>query len=445
MLTPGRVSVVIAVKDGEPFLADAVASVRSQTHGDVELVVVDDASSDGTLQHARSLDIDRLVALESHMGVSTARNIGASLVSGEFITFLDADDRLMDRKIERQLDFLAGHPDCGCVATDQTLSVLPDIELPGWLHAIDKSGGRDRSIGLPISFLTRTENLYRSGGFDPDFTTAEEMDLLFRLERAGAAFGRLQEPLVVRTVHGANASYQTALIHRDLIRVARKLKDANDAVSVVIPVRNGARYLEEAVRSVLGQGVPVDVVIVNDGSTDGTGDVAASLASAHLAVRVVAQPALGIGAARNHGVLVSRGARLAFLDADDVWLPDKLRDQIALLAGHPDARVAHGWFEEFVSPDTAPAVAPRPPSPGPIVSDIVLRREAFAEVGPFSVDEATPEWVDWWARARDKQLDAVVSTRIGVRRRLHDANSSATMDSLSYLAVVRESVHRRKG
>jgi glycosyltransferase involved in cell wall biosynthesis len=445
MLTAGRVSVVVAIKNGEPFLGDAIASVRSQTHDDVELIVVDDGSTDDSLALARSLEIDRLIALPANRGVSTARNIGASVASGEFITFLDADDRFETEKIQRQLEFLRKDPECGCVVTDQRISVLGDIAIPAWLETVDRTVGRDGSVALLISLLTRTENLYRSGGFDPDFATAEDTDLLLRLERTGTRVRRLQEPLVVRIVHGGNASYQTALMRRDGIRATRKLKDGTDAVSVVIPVRNGARFLGEAVRSVLGQGAPVEVVIVDDGSTDGTAAVATGLASEFASVQLVSQPALGTGAARNHGVLASRGALLAFLDADDVWLPNKLHDQIALLKGDPGASVAHGWFEEFVSPEATRAIAPRPPSRGPVASDILLHREAFAAVGPFSVDAARPEWVEWWARALEKQLEAVVSPQLGLRRRLHDENSSAALDPRDYLAVIRESVHRREG
>src|SRR5437764_13692929 len=105
------------MRDGGHFLADAVASVRAQTHGNVELVVVDDGSIDDSVAAAEALPLDRLVVLGTNRGVSTARNVGIAVSTGELITFLDVDDRMLPVKIERQLAYLASHPKCSCVLT----------------------------------------------------------------------------------------------------------------------------------------------------------------------------------------------------------------------------------------------------------------------------------------------------------------------------------------
>lgn len=101
-------------------------------------------------------------------------------------------------------------------------------------------------------------------------------------------------------------------------------------VTAVIPVFNGARFVSQAIDSVLGQTYPdVECVVVDDGSTDDTPAVVAGFSN----VVYVRQDNQGVAAARNRGAREAKGALLAFLDADDVWLPEKLEKQLALFAG----------------------------------------------------------------------------------------------------------------
>jgi glycosyltransferase involved in cell wall biosynthesis len=446
MLTSGRVTVVVAVKDGAPFLADAVASVRAQHYPDTELVVVDDGSTDGTRQLAERLPIDQFVSLPAHQGVSTARNVAMAVASGEYVTFLDADDMYLPEKVGHQVAFLEAHPECGCVMTDHELVILPGVVPPSFLLNRLTPQGTAELMGLPICFMTRTRDIYASGGFDAQLETAEDMDILFRLQKFGSVLDRLHEDLVVKRIHGANATYRTEQMNRDLLRSMRKLmRVGQPSVSVVIPVHDGLRFLEAAVDSALDQTRPPDqIVIVDDGSTDGTVEAAHGLAARHPSIVVVRQPHLGAGVARNHGVLAARGSIIAFLDADDLWLPDKMERQLALLEGDPANAVAHGLVEEFLDPDLGPAApAPRPPYPGPVPSDLVLRRTAFAAVGPFETRPGQPEWVQWWGRALETQVRVASVDRITSQRRRHAANITRSVDARAYLDVVREALNRR--
>jgi glycosyltransferase involved in cell wall biosynthesis len=105
-------------------------------------------------------------------------------------------------------------------------------------------------------------------------------------------------------------------------------------VSVVIPVYNGERYLAETIQSVLDQTYRhFEVIVVDDGSTDGSAAVAQGFGEA---IRYVARPNGGVCKARNTGMAAARGAYLAFLDQDDLWLPEKLAMQVAYLERHPE-------------------------------------------------------------------------------------------------------------
>jgi len=105
-------------------------------------------------------------------------------------------------------------------------------------------------------------------------------------------------------------------------------------VSVVIPVYNGERYLGEAIDSVLRHSFAgSEIIVVDDGSTDRTADVATAYGSA---VRYFRQHQSGSGAARNRGIEVARGSLFAFLDADDVWTPNKLAIQKSAFDADPE-------------------------------------------------------------------------------------------------------------
>jgi glycosyltransferase involved in cell wall biosynthesis len=122
---------------------------------------------------------------------------------------------------------------------------------------------------------------------------------------------------------------------------------AGDLVSVVIATYNMARYLPEAVESVLAQSYPhVDVWIVDDGSTDNTPAIVKQW-DANPRVHVHRQPNGGQARAKNQGVVLSRGHFVAFLDADDVWLPEKLAHQMRLFAGRPELGVVYSDYERM--------------------------------------------------------------------------------------------------
>ena len=110
-------------------------------------------------------------------------------------------------------------------------------------------------------------------------------------------------------------------------------------VSVIIPTFNRSAMVREAVESVLSQTFDgFELIVVDDGSTDGTTDALRPLAGA---IRLIRQENRGVSAARNRGVAAARGALLAFLDSDDLWLPEKLAVQMSYMSTFPGAAVCH--------------------------------------------------------------------------------------------------------
>jgi glycosyltransferase involved in cell wall biosynthesis len=219
-------------------------------------------------------------------------------------------------------------------------------------------------------------------------------------------------------------------------------------VSVIVPAHDRERFLGAALESVFAQRYrPLEVLVVDDGSTDGT----ARVARAHAAARYLYQPHRGVAAARNLGVAASRGDFLAFLDSDDLWRPDKLDRQIAYLVGCPEIGYCLTRLQTFLEPGCAPppGVAPEElarPGIGAVPSTLVVRREIFARIGGFDPARRVGEDVDWFFRAREAAVPFAILPDALVRRRLHDTSltAAARATASDVPAIVKASLDRRR-
>lgn len=202
------------------------------------------------------------------------------------------------------------------------------------------------------------------------------------------------------------------------------------SIAVIIPVHDGARTLGRALGSVLAQAdvADLDVIVVDDGSRDDS----AAIARETPGVRVLEQAQAGPAAARNAGIRAASADLLAFLDADDVWLPGKLRAQLDVL-GDPAVDLVLTAFDNVADDGfELPAWArrtrePRAPEalPGFIFQAMLARRRAFDRVGLLDASMRWAEDTDWFLRARDAGLVTVQLEAVFVHRMIHDKNLSA--------------------
>lgn len=156
-------------------------------------------------------------------------------------------------------------------------------------------------------------------------------------------------------------------------------------VSVVIPAYNAARYAEAAVDSVLGQKYKdVEVLVVDDGSTDGTEAVLSRYGNA---IRYLRQRNGGVSAARNRGIQESTGRYVAFLDADDTWFPDKLGRQIAALESSGQHRACYS-AHVICTEALAPLAVRRSVRYGSTLEDLLLRGNVVGSVCTVLCDRA---------------------------------------------------------
>jgi len=227
------------------------------------------------------------------------------------------------------------------------------------------------------------------------------------------------------------------------------MNDQAALISVMIGAYNAAPYLGEAIESVFGQTHrPLELIVVDDGSDDGTGDVARSYGDRLSFVR---QERGGNGAARNTAVAYARADLFAFLDADDRFTPAKLALQLSALRGDPELDMVFGHVREFVSPELTPEqrklVRPAAPvSPWAAPNLMLIRRESFERVGPFSTTLRVGVTVDWFARATEAGLKSLVLPEVVLERRLHTQNNGLREQQAQsqYIQVLKASIDRRR-
>lgn len=162
-------------------------------------------------------------------------------------------------------------------------------------------------------------------------------------------------------------------------------------VSVVMPAYNAEAFLEESIGSVLTQTYrQFELIIVDDGSTDCSAAIISKIADSR--IRYHHQQNGGVSKARNRGVQLSQGDLIAFLDSDDLWLPEKLAKQVAYLQSHGNAGVVYCWLQVLYPGKPLVALAHHvSDNPREIISDgyglfpsaTMLRREVFEKSGGF--------------------------------------------------------------
>ena|SRR5688572_4422751 len=223
------VSVVMPVHDGERFLREAVESVLAQTLADVELVAVDDGSTDSTrdiLEEYARADRRVVVTATDHVGQADARNAAVALARADMIAFLDADDVACADRLERQVAFLAGHEELAVVG-----GALTFIDEDGCAFAEDVrypiSDGEIRAAFAQMTPIANSAALVRRsaflavGGLRRAFADSEDLDLWLRIAERHR-LGNLEQTVVRYRIHRAQASMQR-LEQQSLTALAARL------------------------------------------------------------------------------------------------------------------------------------------------------------------------------------------------------------------------------
>ena len=217
-------------------------------------------------------------------------------------------------------------------------------------------------------------------------------------------------------------------------------------VSVIIPAYNGARFLAEAVNSVLRQNYPkLEIVVVDDGSTD---DIAEVVEGLPVQVRFLRQPNAGPAAARNLGLRAASADLIAFLDVDDLLPPRTLQAQIRWLADNAGCDVAIGrgqLLEHIASENDFRFVGSPSEAFVHYISSALYRRRAFEKNGLFDPLLRFAEDTDWFARAEGRlRIDRLDMVTLHIRRHAHNSTRNKTTLELSPLRLAYNALKRRR-
>lgn len=217
-------------------------------------------------------------------------------------------------------------------------------------------------------------------------------------------------------------------------------------ISVMIPVYNGELFLAEAIRSVLAQTLPPDeIIVVDDGSTDASAEIVRSFSR----VQLVRREHSGLAATLNAGVRQAAGAYLAFLDADDRWLPEKLALQVAAFTQERSLDMVFGYGRRFrvVEAEGLYREDALDVLPGVAKSGLLVTRSAFKRVGWFIESPEEHDFLNWYARACAAGLNMQILPQVIFERRIHEANMGVVAPQKqhrSYLKSLRAKIHQAR-
>ena len=225
-------------------------------------------------------------------------------------------------------------------------------------------------------------------------------------------------------------------------------------VSAIMPAYNAERYVEQALQSLLGErgDFRLDIIVVDDGSTDNTARIVQELADQHAEIRFFSAPHCGIASTRNRALdaIPPDAEFVTFLDADDLVYPGRIDRQLQELIANPEAEMAYGllqWFDVVDDVELRPAATARTETQLNVQLSVALfRRSLIDRIGRFDDSLVQAEDTDYLLRIAESGARVIVEDKVATFYRRHDLN--VTNDRLTmkreFMKAIHRSVRRRR-
>lgn len=231
------VSIIIPCYNGQNHILEAIESVENQDYQNIEIIIVDDASSDDSVSVVKSYDNFAEITLKRHSenkGISETRNTGVRASEGEYISFIDQDDFWDECKIRKQVEYISKHPNIGIVLTDLREVYKQDgsTRQRGFREPLSELGEKElaeyffkfwESEPMPITTALYRRSVFdKIGLYDPSLFGANDRDLLIR-SIPEYKIGLINSPLVSKRYHSSNASKNNLDMIEDRRRITNKM------------------------------------------------------------------------------------------------------------------------------------------------------------------------------------------------------------------------------
>lgn len=221
-------------------------------------------------------------------------------------------------------------------------------------------------------------------------------------------------------------------------------------ISIIIPVYNAESYIKKTIQSVLNQTYrPVEIIVVDDGSTDQSAENIRQFQQPE--VKYHFQSNLGAASARNRGIELAKGEYLSFLDADDLWLPNKLELQMRSFQKHPELDMVFGHIKQFRSQELNAVEhletdLEKKDIPGISICTMLIKMKSYKRVGLFEIQWRIGEFLDWYAKAKEMGLKSHMLKEIVTMRRIHTDNLGIRerQAQADYLHILKKTIDRRR-
>jgi glycosyltransferase involved in cell wall biosynthesis len=213
------VSVIIPVYNGDRYLKEAIESILAQDYQPIEIIIVDDGSTDNTANIAKNFGDKISYYYQENAGHGQAKNRGLELAKGEFLGFLDSDDLFAKNKLTLQIDYLLKNPDIGFTIGKIHYFLEQGIPQPHWLK--QQLLTEDTPGYLVGTLLMRRSILKQVGDFDATYKYGNDSDWFFRAKDLGIAMTILPETILYKRIHNHNQCYQTKAMTKDMLRLIK--------------------------------------------------------------------------------------------------------------------------------------------------------------------------------------------------------------------------------
>ncbi len=225
--------------------------------------------------------------------------------------------------------------------------------------------------------------------------------------------------------------------------------DNQQTVSVLIPMYQAEKYIEETIRSILSQSIPAEIIVVDDGSADGSLAAARRCAEGNPQITVISMPHRGQAAARNTALSYAHGDYILYVDADDTLTENALEILMAGFEEEPEAGVICAKCRDFISPDlTEEEASVLKINPEPYYRMLsgctLVRKEVYDLVGGFDESLPSSETAQWMLRMQDAGFRVHNTDYVTLMRRYHNTNFgrvSRRTQLQSYMEIIKQ---RRK-